>query len=686
MENNPKQIHNMKNISHMKKNRTYGGDAYLRVLALLILTCIAGVSMADTYHLFFKYNNSNPSAFEDIGGSTGTTVFSWTVTMPKEQYANYYFFVSTSDSYTDNIDLTTSDLIDNASEEFSKIDNQSYNIGDKTYEFVFVCRRSATADYTMKITYNKTSGKYTLEDASACSMQIKHAWNGGSQTWQSMSSAGSNVFTYVGQYGGTDVCQISNDGGTSNTHYNATVTGSPSLGDDCTFSFTSTGSCATSGGTMTISKNTDASFYVAGNGTDGGIYNWCDSENWKANGSPMYGTPASVTFSEVYYTSSNKPKFKITNGKWHEETGGADYDYTYWDEDTSDLNGITVQSDGDEHKNIQINLSSGESNKQNITITFNSSTNKIHIKCTDVATLPEIYIGEQPQKEGNTLAGSVYLAQTGGATITDIRVYYQKDAEPNVSTSPYVTLAGPFACGNLYPFTIDEICTIGSGDYQIKAQATNSAGSQASDVVAFNNFVCCPGSIETLAVKPEAESVIAGESYGFFATIEGGGANPTYLWEVKIGDGEWEAQSSRAKDMYYPVPENVSGGTNIYVRVTATGSNCEDTRTANTMVTACYTPAILSLDGPEDDPYAWDNVNVTAEITNSSYYEWSVNPTATLINPSATGVTFKGGTVNKSETDYTVTLTIGENQCGNKVSKDVEIRVKPDKDNCTPAP
>lgn len=675
----------MKNISNMRKYRTRSNAVILRVLALLVLSCVGASAWADEYHLFFKYSNENPSSFEDMGAGTdiGSGTYAWTVTLPANQNSNYYFAVSTSNSYVNMISFDKGNVTNNTTEIANgRIGNQSYNIGNITYNFVYINREDTKAAYTMRIlfSYDNETPSFTLEDAVSCSMQIKHSWNGGSQTWQTMTSAGSNVYTYVGQYGGSNVCQISNDAGSNYTQYNATVTGAPSTGDYCTFSFTSTGSCATSGGTMEITKVTASEYYVPGNGANGNLSNWCNGVDWyvdsekdKINMTQIGANLFSITYSSVSNTNgTTNAEFKVKNGSnW----------YNGWDNDTSEANGNTISVDG----NVKI-LIPQANKEQNITITFNSNNNTIHVKCTDVATLPEIYIGEQPQKEGNTLAGSVYLAQTGGATITDIRVYYEKDAEPNVSTSPYVTLAGPFACGNLYPFTIDEICTIGSGDYQIKAQATNSAGSQASDVVAFNNFVCCPGSIETLAVKPEAESVIAGESYGFFATIEGGGANPTYLWEIKIGDGEWETQSSRAKDMYYPVPENVPGGTNIYVRVTATGSNCEDTRTANTMVTACYTPAILSLVGPEDDPYAWDNINVTAAITNSSYYEWSVNPTATLINPSATGVTFKGGTVNKSETDYTVTLTIGENQCGNKVSKDVEIRVKPDKDNCTPAP
>ena len=317
-----------------------------------------------------------------------------------------------------------------------------------------------------------------------------------------------------------------------------------------------------------------------------------------------------------------------------------------------------------------------EHSSRSITINTNNTGEEIHIKCTDVATLPEIYIGEKPQKDGNTLTGNVYLAQTGGATVTDIKVYYAKDAEPNVASSPYVTLTGPFACGNLYPFSIEDICSIGSGDYQIKAQATNSAGSQASDVVAFNNFVCCPGSIEAFTLQAEAESVVAGESYGFFTTIEGGGATPTYLWEVKIGSGEWQTQVSTLKDMYYLVPIGTAGGTEITVRVTVTGSNCGDTKTLTTKATVCYTPEITSFTVPTSTG-AWETTEFTAGINNASSFAWSADPAATITDATATRANFKA-----APGEYNITFTVGESSCNTTVSETKKIEVRPDHDTC----
>ncbi len=677
----------MKNIYDMKQYRTRSNAVILRVLALLVLSCVGASAMADSYHLLFKYSNENPSNFDDVGEGTdvGSGTYAWTVTLPANQNGNYYFGVSTSSSYVNLIAFYTSNVTNNTTEierSGNHMGNQPYNVGDVTYHFVYINRTNTSAAYTMRIlfSYDNNTPSFTLEDAVSCSMQIKHSWNGGSQIWQTMTNAGSNVYTYVGQYGGSGVCQISNDAGASNTQYSATVTGSPTIGDHCTFTFTSTGSCATSGGTMEITKRTTTDYYAIGNGAASGggatnLKNWCGSVYWVKNSDTnmmqIGASTYTITYSDVYNTDgSTHPEFKIRltdNDIWYDD----------WDRDTSDSNGNTIDTKGD-NSNIRICLAANK--HQNITITFNGSKTqqegRIHVKCSDVATLPEIYIGEKPQKDGNTLTGSVYLAQTGGATVTDIKVYYAKDAEPNVASSPYVTLTGPFACGNLYNFTIDDICTIGSGDYQIKAQATNSAGSQASDVVAFNNFVCCPGSIEAFTLQAEAESVVAGESYGFFTTIEGGGANPTYMWEVKIGDGEWQTQVSTLKDMYYLVPPGTAGGTEITVRVTATGSNCGDTKTRTTKIILCYTPEITSFTVPTYTG-AWESTAFTAGINNASSYTWSAMPAATITDATATGANFRA-----TPGKYSITLTVGESSCNTTVSETKTIEVRPDHDTC----
>lgn len=665
----------MKNISDMKKYRTRSNAVILRVLALLVLFCVGTSAMADStyYLLLFQGNTSNPADLANQGSVTASGTFTWNLTVVSG--TNYYLGVSTSNTYT-GLTVTKDDqaskITNTTGTLLSAKGQQDAYVGSTQY---FFYRVAFTTSGNVTLTYTSANGEYTFASASACSMQIKHSWNGGSQTWQTMTSAGGNVYTYVGQYGGSSVCQISNDAGASNTQYSATLTGSPTTGDYCTFTFTSTGSCATSGGAMTITKNSVVSYYVAGNGSVSGINNWCNGKDWDAAGSAMTGSPASITFSNVYKTVGDKLAFKVTTGAWA-GSGGTEYSYDNWDEDESDLNGASITTD--DYKNFLIDITNGEANAQNITITINTNntSDEIHIKCTDVATLPEIYIGEKPQKDGNTLTGNVYLAQTGGATVTDIKVYYAKDAEPNVASSPYVTLTGPFACGNLYPFSIEDICSIGSGDYQIKAQATNSAGSQASDVVAFNNFVCCPGSIEAFTLQSEAESVEAGESYGFFTTIEGGGATPTYLWEVKIGSGEWQTQVSTLKDMYYLVPIGTAGGTEITVRVTVTGSNCGDTKTLTTKTTVCYTPEITSFTVPTSTG-AWETTEFTAGINNASSFAWSADPAATITDATATGANFKA-----APGEYNITFTVGENSCNTTVSETKRIEVRPDHDTC----
>lgn len=302
------------------------------------------------------------------------------------------------------------------------------------------------------------------------------------------------------------------------------------------------------------------------------------------------------------------------------------------------------------------------------------------------AAAPEVYIGEQPVQEGYALNGSVYLAQTGGMAVTDIKVYYANGAEPT-EESPYVTLTGPFSCGNLYPFTIDGLCEYGEGtglSYQIKAVATNAVGSGESDVVT-TGFDCCYGAITSMTLSAESDYVVAGQSYGFHTSIRGGGANPTYDWYVSTDGETWEAQTvhTEPSSLYYIIPRETPGGTTIYVKCTVTGSNCDgDTRTKIVGVSTCYTPTVTL---PANlSTRAWVDLAINATVANVNKFKWNVTPDGpSLLNPTASSVTFRGGSSKGSSTDYSVTLTVSENSCGTEVtSNKLTVTVSPDADEC----
>lgn len=432
-----------------------------------------------------------------------------------------------------------------------------------------------------------------------------------------------------------------------------------------------------------------STYYVLGNGanSDGSasnLKNWSDNLYFIRNVNTKMNQTGSTTYSLTYYNvyntdGSTYPQFKVNDG-------GSGW-YNTWDDDSSESNGYTIDTGGSDG-NIRIQLN--KSNKpQNITITYNSAAadNNIHVKI-ETASLPTVRMGEQPTKVSNSITGTVFLAQTGNTEVSDIKVYYEKGA-PNVSTSRFVTLTGPFSCGNLYPYTIDDICDGDDGtphDWQFMAVATSIVGSANSDVVEYNNFSCCPGGLEDFTLEAASPYVVPGTSYGFFTTVKGGGAEPTYSWRVKVGDGEWQTQVSTMKDMYYLVPSDTEGNTIISIEATVTGSNdcSSDEMTASTTVVACATPTV-SISGTSVTE-AWTDNALTATVTNADRYKWSVTPDGNyLLEQSESGAVFRAGADKMvlDGTPYTITLTVTEERCGTSVTSDPKvITVMPDKDDC----
>ena len=99
-----------------------------------------------------------------------------------------------------------------------------------------------------------------------------------------------------------------------------------------------------------------AQYYVAGDGFAGNP--WCNGKSWVADGSPMYGEPASVTFKGV---PAGTYSFKVTNGQWSPE--GEDWG---WD-------AIAPASIVPGVRNSEGNIQFSISGTANITISFDGT-------------------------------------------------------------------------------------------------------------------------------------------------------------------------------------------------------------------------------------------------------------------------------------------------------------------------
>lgn len=298
---------------------------------------------------------------------------------------------------------------------------------------------------------------------------------------------------------------------------------------------------------------------------------------------------------------------------------------------------------------------------------------------------PMVYMGKQASKDGYSIEGKVFLAKTGGAPISDIRVYYQKGSEPDISTSPYVECTGaPFVCGSQYPYIIEDICDYGSGDYYLKAVAYNEYDSGVSDVVEYEHFECCPGAITRFKLFQSRTYALPGDGEVDFTTsITGGGAEPAYKWEVKVGDaGEYvEYSGQTSSSLKYPIPSE-AGGTNIYVRVTVTGSNCDDEKQAEAKLTLCTLPTV-AIYADQSSVTPWKAVTLTAEVHDATSCQWSCRPAALITDASETGATFKAAAGRASDDYYyTIYLSASERHCGSVETATKRIMVVPDNDGC----
>ena len=189
-----------------------------------------------TYYLLWSVNSNNPVDMKSKGARTADDEFTWNIGSLDDNVNNYYFTLSTSDSYTNMISTSTcgggdiiSDILnDKAQQEWSQ-----------TYYFY---RIHANGDYNnVTLTYQISTGKYTIAvGGGGGGGSTPKVWLGATPEQSVLSGhlaeRGCETVTNWGFYysttGGITQSQVSTDFDGSKTNILEVACSNPSIGTD----------------------------------------------------------------------------------------------------------------------------------------------------------------------------------------------------------------------------------------------------------------------------------------------------------------------------------------------------------------------------------------------------------------------------------------------------------------------
>lgn len=310
------------------------------------------------------------------------------------------------------------------------------------------------------------------------------------------------------------------------------------------------------------------------------------------------------------------------------------------------------------------------------TISLTNITSAGTLTVTCGPSVPVVRMGDIPTPNPATneaVTAYAYLAKTGCANVTKLRIYIGKDGSPTKS-SDYVeyTTGNPYSINNQYAITIpasklNEIAGASSSfTAHIKATGFNSAGeSELSDELTFT-YQACPIGVE---ITPSSGEMLLDSITTFSTSVSGASGTPTYKWYVNN-----EEQSGETSSTFSFTPTE-AGSYAVKVEVT---DDCIRSATAN--MTTCNSPTISSLTLSSETTTPWEAVIITATVANTDNVVFTATG-ATIITTKKSNTEwegrFKAGTV----TTYVVTATAtsSSSTCGSDtetVGIDVEADVE----------
>jgi len=407
------------------------------------------------------------------------------------------------------------------------------------------------------------------------------------------------------------------------------------------------------GGTYYLLMGTDSNpskMTSKGSQTADDEYEW--TVTVQTSGNNYFGISTSDSYTNLLNASGHTITCNLspcTSSGQHYNFGGIDYYFKYFSSNQSST----------------------------VVIRYKASTTTYTISASSIS-VPVVRMGDIPTPNPATneaVTAYAYLAKTGCANVTKLRINIGKDGSPTKS-SDYVeyTTGNPYSINNQYAITIpasklNEIAGASSSfTAHIKATGFNSAGeSELSDELTFS-YQACPIGVE---ITPSSGEMLVGSPTTFSTSVSGAGGTPTYKWYVN--DVEQSGQTSSTFN--FTPTEAVSYA--VKVEVT---DDCTSSATAN--MTTCNSPTISSLTVSSETTTPWEAVIITATVANTDNVVFTATG-ATIITTKKSSTEwegkFKAGTVKTYV--VTATATSSSSTCGSD-TETVEIDVEADVEVC----
>ncbi|HPG55613.1 MAG TPA: hypothetical protein PK641_04355, partial [Candidatus Enterocola sp.] len=259
------------------------------------------------------------------------------------------------------------------------------------------------------------------------------------------------------------------------------------------------------GGTYYLLMGTDSNpskMTSKGSQTADDEYEW--TVTVQTSGNNYFGISTSDSYTNLLNASGHTITCNLspcTSSGQHYNFGGIDYYFKYFSSNQSST----------------------------VVIRYKASTTTYTISASSIS-VPVVRMGDIPTPNPATneaVTAYAYLAKTGCANVTKLRIYIGKDESPTKS-SPYVeyTTGNPYSINNQYAITIpasklNEIAGASSSfTAHIKATGFNSAGeSELSDELTFS-YQACPIGVE---ITPSSGEMLVGSPTTFSTSVSGAG-------------------------------------------------------------------------------------------------------------------------------------------------------------------
>lgn len=531
---------------------------------LTAIMLAASVSAWSTTYYLFWSTGDNPSGFSSQGGADGTTEFTWNLSS-KSSGTNYYFLVSSTNSYTGSVITSSAAASDIVSSITSSTERKQWNVNDTDYYFYRVSFSSAGA---VTVTYNSSTKKITLSREAAVTYTVSTNATGGSiyPTIATVTAGQQAEFTFTP----SNSCY---------THSSSSITAS-------------TGNLSRNGNTFTVTPTANTTLtvtYTSGNVTI------------TPTASPAAGVTAISPTSSTVACGSDNTQFTLTLASGYViDISNCSY--------SGECSGITKAAD----------------NKVEIDGVTSSGTLTIAVTNTQV---PLVNLGAKPTINCGVidLNGVLVERYCQSVSAAGFKYGYTADFDPTSPAGSIAAESNPSANNGSFSASLDLSAQADTRYVYFRAYVTAGGATGYSDVVGIQYSP--KNLIQEVTLYPTSNfSLPEGFSQEFNVVARSSGKTPSYKWYVDNVVQEGETADTFVFTMpdasSHTVKAEVTGDCSSVETTTArTVSACTPptiTLTADkTAVTPWTTVTITAATTGSPKAYEW-SVSGGAEITAGS--------------------------------------------------------------------